>query len=169
MVDPVTGIGLASSLLTIIELGYKISKRIVELSGDLGNLPPDLQSCKDLVEIIVRCAKRLQGKAPQVVGQEAIHGPPTELQADLKVLFDRCYETAKALFELLGSLEGAGAFSRAIKLTRKEGKIFSIRNRLDHHVMAMLLLLGEDQTKSDTEIRYRSLIPPLLTLSIPLW
>ena len=59
MVDPITGIGLTSSILTVIEVGYKISKRTAEFSHLLGDLPPDLQSCKDLVDIIVRCAKRL--------------------------------------------------------------------------------------------------------------
>ena len=154
MVDPITGIGLASSIITIVEIGYKITKRTVEFSRLLGDLPPDLQSCKDLVDIIVRTGKRLQGKTSLAIGDEAVQGPPTEVQANLEVLFDQCNETATSLFALLRSLGGPGALSRAIKLARKEGRITQIRNRLDQHVLAILFVLGEDQITSDTEIRY---------------
>ena len=67
MIDPFTGTGLTSSIITIVQVGYKISKRTAEFSRLLGDLPPDLQSCKDLVDILVRCAKRLQGEKPLVV------------------------------------------------------------------------------------------------------
>lgn len=154
MVDPITGIGLASSIITIVEVGYKISKRTVKFSSLVGDLPPDLQSCKHLVDIIVRSGKRLQGKFPQDIGEDAIYGPPTELQADLETLFDQCYETARSLFELLDSLDGPGALSKAIKLARKEGKIAQIWNRLDQHVLVILFVLGEDQRQYDTETRY---------------
>ena len=60
MVDPITGIGLASSIITIVEVGYKITRRTVEFPRLVGDLPPDLQSCKDLVDIVVRTGKRLQ-------------------------------------------------------------------------------------------------------------
>ena len=165
MIDPITGIGLASSIITIVEVGYKITRRTVEFSRLLGDLPPDLQSCQDLVDIIVRTGKRLQRKSTQGVGEEAVRGPPTELQADLKVLFDQCNETAISLFELLGSLEGPGALSRAIKLARKEGKIAQIRNRLDQHVLAILFVLGEEQNQSDTETRYSR---TFFSISLPL-
>lgn len=154
MVDPITGIGLASSIITIVEVGYKITKRTAEFSRLLGDLPPDLHSCKDLVDIIVRTGKRLQGKTSLASGDEAVQGPPTEVQANLQVLFDQCNETATSLFALLKSLDGPGALSRAIKLARKEGRIAQIRNRLDQHVLAILFVLGEDQITSDTEIRY---------------
>ena len=156
MVDPITGIGLASSILTIVEVGYKISRRTVEFSRLLGDLPPDLQSSKDLVDIIVRTCKRLQRKLPSATGDEIVQGPPTELQADLEILFDQCNETVTSLLELLGNLGGSAALSRAIKLARKEGKIAQIRNRLDQHILAILFILGENQNQSDTETRYCS-------------
>lgn len=154
MVDPITGIGLASSIITIVEVGYKITKRTAEFSRLLGDLPPDLQSCKDLVDVIVRTGKRLRRKTLLAIGDEVIQGPPTELQADLGIIFDECNETATSLFALLGSLEGPGPLKRAIRLARKEGRIAQIRNRLDQHVLAILFVLGEDQIMSDTEIRY---------------
>lgn len=156
MVDPITGIGLASSIITIVEVGYKITRRTVEFSRLVGDLPPDLQSCKDLVDIVVRTGKRLQRKMPQGFGEEVAQGPQTELQTDLQVLFDQCTETATSLLELLRNLEGSGAMSRAIKLARVEGKIIQIRNTLDQHVLAILFVLGEDQNESDTETRYLS-------------
>ena len=154
MVDPITGIGLASSIITIVEVGYKITKRTVEYSRLAGDLPPDLQSCKDLVDIIVRTGKRLQGSLPSRIGNEAVLGPPTEAQADLEVLFDHCYETATSFLDLLGNIQGQGALSKAINLARKEGKIARIWNKLDQHVMAILVVLAEDRHRSDTETGY---------------
>ena len=144
MIDPITGIGLASSIVTIVEVGYKITKRTAEFSRLLGDLPPDLQSCKDLVDILVRSGKRLSGETLPGLGEKAVQGPPTELQADLEILFDQCNETATSLFDLLGSLKGPGSLSWAIRLARKEGRIAQIRNRLDQHVLAILFVLGED-------------------------
>ena len=167
MIDPITGTGLASSIITILQVGYNISKRTAEFSRLLGDLPPDLQSCKDLVDILVRCAKRLQGERPHV-GVDAVYGPPTELQADLQVLFTQCYETATSLFELLGGFEGAQPLSRAIKLARREGRIAQIRNRLDQNVLAILFILGEDQRKSDTEIMYHLKFCPAFVLLLSL-
>ena len=168
MIDPFTGTGLTSSIITIVQVGYKISKRTAEFSRLLGDLPPDLQSCKDLVDILVRCAKRLQGEKPLVVGVNAIYGPPTELQADLEVLFTQCYESATTLFELLGGFEGAKPLSRAVKLARREGRIAQIRNRLDQNVLAILFILEEDQRKSDTETRYHFKTPPAFLLLVSL-
>ena len=168
MIDPITGTGLASSIITIVQVGYKISKRTAEFSRLLGDLPPDLQSCKDLVDILVRCAKRLQGERPQVVGVDAIYGPPTELQADLEVLFTQCNEAATTLFELLGGLEGARPLSKGVKLARREGRIAQIRNRLDQNILAILFILEEDQRKSDIETRYCFNFPPVFLLLLSL-
>ena len=156
MVDPISGIGLASSIITIVEVGYKISKRTIEFSRLLGDLPPDLQSCKDLVDIIVRSSQRLQRTLPSAIGDEPVFGPPTELQIDLERLFGQCHETATSFHSLLASLETSGALSKAIKLARKEGTISQIRNRLDQHVLAILFVLGGNQSKSDTETRYHT-------------
>ena len=158
MVDPITGIGLASSIITIVEVGYKITKRTIEFSRLAGDLPPDLQSCKDLVDIIVRTGKRLQQTLPSGIGNETVLGPPTEVQANLELLFDKCYETATSFLDLLGNVQGHGALTKAIILARKEGKIARIRKGLDQHVMAILVVLAEDQRSSDTEIRYCSSI-----------
>ena len=168
MIDPITATALASSIITIIQVGYKISKRTAEFSRLLGDLPPDLQSCKDLVDILVRCAKRLQGESPQVVGVDAIYGPPTELQADLGVLFTQCNETATTLLEILGDFKGARSFFRAVKLARREGRIAQIRNRLDQNVLAILFVLEEDHRKFDTETRYYLEFPPAFLLLVSL-
>ena len=156
MVDPITGIGLASSIITIVEVGYKITKRTIEYSRLAGDLPPDLQSCKDLVDIIVRTGKRLQQRLSSGNGNQAVLGPPTEVQSDLELLFDKCYETATSFLDLLGNVQGHGALSKVIRLARKEGKIARIWKKLDQHVMAILVVLAEDQRSSDTEIRYCS-------------
>ena len=56
------GIGLASSIITLVKTGYDISKRTIEFSRLLGELPPNLQECSNLMEILIRAAKRLHAQ-----------------------------------------------------------------------------------------------------------
>lgn len=84
MADPITGLGLASSIITRVKTGYDISKRTIEFSRLLGELPPDLQECSNLMDVLVRAAKRLQA---QLEAEDAGIGPMTALHADLESLF----------------------------------------------------------------------------------
>ena len=150
MVDPITGVGLASSILTLAETGYKISRRTIEFSTLLGELPPDLQECSNLVDVLVRTVKRLQ---VQLKAEDPIIGPVTALHLDLESLFNQCNQTADTLLSLLNRLHSSNTFSKAIKVTRKEGEIVRIRNKLDQHILALLFVLEEHRQVFNEDIK----------------
>ena len=151
MVDPITGIGLASSILTLAEAGYKISRRTIEFSRLLGELPPDLQECSNFMDVLVRTAKRLQA---QLKAEGAGIGPITALHADLESLFDQCNRTALALLSFLERIKNSNSLSKAIQMTRKEGEIVKIRNKLDDYILALLLIFEEHQQVFNEDFRY---------------
>ncbi len=151
MVDPIIGIGLASSILTLAEAGYKISKRTIEFSRLLGELPPDLQECSNLMNVLVRTGKRLQA---QLKAEGAGIGPITALHADLESLFDQCNQTASALLSFLDRLQNSNSLSKAIQMTRKEGEILKIRNKLDQYILALLFIFEEHQQAFNEDLRY---------------
>ena len=151
MVDPITGIGLASSILTLAEAGYKISKRTIEFSRLLGELPPDLQECSNLMDVLVRTGKRLQA---QLEAEGPGIGPITAMHADLESLFNQCNQTASVLLSFLDRLQKFSSLSKAIQLTRKEGEILKIRNKLDQHILAILFILEEHQQMFNEDLRY---------------
>ena len=151
MVDPIIGIGLASSILTLAEAGYKISKRTIEFSRLLGELPLDLQECSNLVDVLVRTGKRLEAQL-EVEGPGI--GPVTAMHADLESLFNQCNQTASVLLSFLDRLKKFNSLSKAIQLTRKEGEVFKIRNKLDQYILAILFILEEHQQMFDEDLRY---------------
>ena len=156
MIDP-AGIGLASSIITLIKTGYDISKRTIEFSRLLGELPPDLQECRSLMDILVRAAKRLQA---QLEAEDAGIGPITAMHADLESLFNQCNQTASALLSFLDKLKGSNAFSKAIQKTRKESEILKTRNKLDQYILALLFIFEEHQQEFNDDLRYvRSSFP----------
>ena len=164
MVDPVTGIGLASSIVTLAEIGYKISKRTIEFSKLLGELPPDLQECSNLMDILVRAAKRLQA---QLEAEDAGIGPRTALHADLDSLFTQCNQTASALLSFLDRLKGSSSLSKAIQITRKESEILKTRNKLDQYILALLFIFEEHQQEFNEDLRYIRSFLPILRLNLP--
>ena len=156
MIDP-AGIGVASSIITFVKTGYDISKRTIEFSKLLGELPPDLQECSNLMDILVRAAKRLQA---QLEAEDAGIGPITAMHAHLDSLFDQCNETASALLSFLDRLKSSNALSKAIQITRKESEILKTRNKLDQYILALLFIFEEHQQEFNEDLRYvRSSFP----------
>lgn len=145
------GIGLASSIITLVKTGYDISKRTIEFSRLLGELPPDLQECSNLMEILVRAAKRLQA---QLEAQDAGIGPITVLHADLESLFNQCNQTASALLSFLNRLHNSNSLSKAIQIIRKESEILKTRNKLDQYILAFLFIFEEHQQAFNEDLRY---------------
>ena len=150
MIDP-AGIGLASSVITLVKTGYNISKRTIEFSKLLGQLPPDLQECSNLMDILVRAAKRLQA---QLEAEDAGNGPITTLHADLESLFTQCNQTASSLLGFLDRLESSNALAKVIQVTRKEGEILRTRNKLDQYIIALLLIFEEHQQEFNEDLKY---------------
>ena len=163
MVDPITGFGLASSIITLVKTGYDISKRTIEFSRLLGELPPDLQECSNLMDILVRAAKRLQA---QLEAEDAGIGPMTALHADLESLFTQCNQTASALLGFLDRLKYSNALSKAIQMTRKESEILKTRNKLDQYILALLFIFEEHQQEFNEDLRYIRPFLPILGFNL---
>ena len=150
MIDP-AGIGLASSIITLVKTGYDISKRTIEFSKLLGELPPDLQECSNLMGILVRAGNRLQ---VQLEAEDAGIGPKTALHVDLESLFNQCNDTASALLSFLDRLKSSNALSKAIQKTRKDSEILKTRNKLDQYILALLFVFEEHQQEFNEDLRY---------------
>lgn len=150
MIEPAS-IGLASSIITLVKTGYDISKRTIEFSKLLGELPPDLQECSNLMEILVRAAKRLQA---QLEAEDAGIGPITAMHADLESLFNQCNQTASALLGFLDRLKSSNALPKAIQITRKGSEVLKTRNKLDQYILALLFIFEEHQQEFNEDLRY---------------
>lgn len=164
MADPITGLGLASSIITRVKTGYDISKRTIEFSRLLGELPPDLQECSNLMDVLVRAAKRLQA---QLEAEDAGIGPMTALHADLESLFTQCNQTASALLVFLDRLKSSNALSKAIQITRKESEVLKTRNKRDQYILALLFVFEEHQQEFNEDLRYIRSFLPISRLNLP--
>jgi hypothetical protein len=136
MLDPVTGVGLASSIVTFIELAAKVGKRTWDFSQALGDLPPDLQSCKNIIDIVSRTAERL-GNQLRIDRSR----PSTASEADLELLFKTLTSAADEFGHVLSDLLGARSFVKALKTVFREGKIKKIRDQLDRDIISLLFVL----------------------------
>ena len=150
MADPLTGVGLAASLVTLLEVSYKIAKCTKELSERHGKLPPDLLACNDLISITRRTCERLKLRSER----DQAGGPATAFQADLTDLIDQYNETQNEFSHIIQSLQASNTFLKAIKLIRREEGILRIRNALDRHTLAILFVLEEDNSAARVESRY---------------
>jgi hypothetical protein len=136
MLDPVTGVGLASSIVTFIELAAKVGKRTWDFSQALGDLPPDLQSCKNIIDIVSRTAERLGNQLRSDRSR-----PFTASEADLELLFKTLTSAADEFGHVLSDLLGARSFVKALKTVFREGKIKKIRDQLDRDIISLLFVL----------------------------
>ncbi|KAK4450972.1 hypothetical protein QBC34DRAFT_401931 [Podospora aff. communis PSN243] len=81
--DPVSGLGLGSAIVTLVGLAVKIGKRTAELKTLAVDLPPDLQSAKDLVDLMASSCERLKQRM-------SVH----ESSSGIQTLFSRDLEAA---------------------------------------------------------------------------
>lgn len=142
MVDPFTAAGLASSIIAFLTLAHEIGKRTCEFSRLAGELPADLQSAKDLVDIIARSSERLKLQVREL-NNGVIVGPQTEYEADLTSLFDQCAATSKLILAIFDELNSANSISKALISIRRQRKIENIRNELDRCIISIKYILIE--------------------------
>jgi hypothetical protein len=139
MVDPITGIGLASSILTFIELAAKVAKQSWDYSRQFGDLPPDFQLCKDMIAIVARAARRLETRL-----REDPPRPLTEAEDDLVHLFKTLTGAVDEFDGVISDLIGERPFVKAVKTVSRERKIRKIRDQLDRDIVALLFVLQSD-------------------------
>lgn len=143
MLDPITAAGLASSIITFLTLAAQVTKHAHEFSTLAGELPADLQSCKDIVEVIERSSKRIHAQLSTTATDGPLFGPRTALEVDLETLFHQCTLTTESLIKLFGEINGSiSSFSKALKVVRKQGRIQQIRNDLQQQTLVILCARG---------------------------
>ena len=149
MLDPVSASSLASSIVTFVDFTYKVGKRTYELSRMTGELPPDIQKCKDVVEILARATTRMHTE----LSPNNTICPATALDADLSQLFEQCTKITETFLDLLGELSSARSFSKVLKIIRKEGRLQRIHDALDKHLIEIMYLLSSQASLQRQEIK----------------
>ena len=151
MLDPVVSAGLASSIITFLDLAYKVGKRTHDYSKLLGELPPDLQSCRDCIEVLIRGGERLRARL-DIAGDDGSLGPVTLFESDLLTLFENASVTAHLFLRLLSEIEQAKLLPKVLKVVRNEGKFKMLRDKLDHHILSLVYVLQSHDNHQSAEI-----------------
>ncbi|KAF2432007.1 hypothetical protein EJ08DRAFT_648405 [Tothia fuscella] len=147
--------GLASAIITFVTLAASIGKRTHQFIQLAGELPADLQSCKDIVEVLARSSQRLHNRLPKSLSNGAIQfGPPTAYEIDLKLLYEQCSETTESLLRLFNDIcAPRSSLLKALRSVRSEGKLQRIRNDLQQRTLAILSVLEENSHITTNEIQ----------------
>ena len=159
MVDPISSAGLASSIITFLDLAYKIGKRTREYSELLGKLPPDLQSCRDCIDVLIRSSERLKGRLG-ITDDSEIYGPESLFESELKLIFQTLAATARKFITLLNELKAAKPFSKAVKVIRNQSRIKELREELDRCILSLLFVLQcHSYDEHSSQILYNAYSP----------
>src|SRR5436190_9518105 len=138
MADPVSASSFASSIITFLELAYKVGKRTREFAKLAGDLPPDLRLCRDLVDVIIRASERLKSC---ISSRGTSSGA---IATDLQALLGQCSVTTQELLDLFDEINNCGSLKKALKSVRKEGKLLEIRNHLEQQILAIIFICQEN-------------------------
>jgi hypothetical protein len=154
MLDPISASSLAGSIVTFCDFTYKVGKRVYELSQLQGELPPDIQKCKEIAEILERATKHFSTQLPSSSAGQPTVGPITLFEADLLQLFNQCTNITKSFLDLLEELADAKSLSKALKVVRKEGKLNRIHDDLDRRLIEIMYLLNGQTSTQTKEVMY---------------
>ncbi|KAK4443369.1 short-chain dehydrogenase [Podospora aff. communis PSN243] len=134
--DPLTAIGFAAALVQFIELGCKITKRLVDFSNNLDQLPKAFRRVGTELPLIIDGVRRIQ----QQVKNDDIS--PSSQEALLPVLRE-CHDAAQRLEALLENvLPSASASSwerkkKAFLSLAHDGKVEEIAETLGKYVSVL--------------------------------
>lgn len=154
MLGAISAAGLASSIITFLDLSYGVSKGIFEFNEKANDLLEDLQSCKKAIEIIARFCRHIEQKTTITVDGVRTFGPPTELTDNLQLILEEITQTTQKFLDLVGVLQCSNAFINTLQYFRREGKIETLKNDLNQHMTSLQAFLQERQLSEIEEIRY---------------
>lgn len=132
--DPLTAFGLAANILQFIDFGYLLISSAVEANSSVTGTTADNS---DLLVTI--------GRLEEVSGQLKTSAPPSSEHEALHRLSHSCQTLSEELLRILRSLRvdkrgsARQSLSVAWRTWRKQGKITSIRSRLDEYRSQILL------------------------------
>jgi hypothetical protein len=151
-------LAIVNSTLAFLTLAEAVSVRTRQFAKAEGGLPADLQSCKDMIEVLVRSCERISGHfaGPAAKGRESGHW--ADQRSDLESLLKQCEEITRSFLKILDDIDcSTFPFTKAWITVRREGQFERIRNDLHDRTMVMLTILAETSKVSTTEIQYAPL------------
>lgn len=136
MLDPLTALSVASSVVQFVDFGVKLVSDGAELyeKGQLGD--------NDELELITRDLTRLTGDVVTSTQPGQTHGgeTPSKDEYALRELATTCKDIGEQLLDLLESLkvqksgkileDGLASFRKALRSAKKKGQIQNIEKRL---------------------------------------
>jgi hypothetical protein len=147
---PVTASGLASSIIAFLSLAVAVGQRAQQFAKAVGELPPDLRSCKDVIEVLARSSERLRDR----LSGPTPFGDSTGYATDLEILFTQSKAITDSLISLFDEINGSSSsISKALRAVRKEGRVEKIRNDLQQQTLSILYVLEEASGVATADIQ----------------
>ena len=134
--DPLTAAGLASAIVTFVDIGARIAKRMKELSeaGDLPEVFSDIRTRLPLITSII------------ISTRDGINSLSPEAGTAFDEVVRRCFEQVKFLDEILRKMtvsKGDSRLKKAVKASVslvEEGRVQRIATALRDNVQLLTLL-----------------------------
>ena len=154
--DPCTAIGLASAIVTFVDIGAKIVKRLKELSeaGDVPEVFRDIRTRLPLLTSIV------------VGTQQNIEHLTPEARYALQEIVTQCFEQVSQLDDLVKKVVVSRGDSRLIKTVKagvsliEEGRVQRIATALRDNVQLLTFLNVTPVEKGKPPLERQSSEPP---------
>lgn len=154
--DPFTAIGLASAIVTFVDIGAKIVKRLKELS-EAGDVP----------EVFRDIRTRLPLLTSVVVGtQQNIEHLTPEAREALQEIVTQCFEQVNQLDDLVKKVVVSRGDSRLVKTVKasvsliEEGRVQRIATALRDNVQLLTFLNVTPGEKGNPPLERQSSEPP---------
>ena len=134
--DPITAVGLASAIITFVNIGTRISRRIKELS-EAGDTPDVFRDIKTRLPLLISIVVRTQHET---------HKLSPEAEEAFEEVVRQCYEQVSQLDEVLKKVMISKGDSRLKKTVRagislvEEGRVQRIATALRDNVQLLTFL-----------------------------
>ena len=149
--DPVTTIGLASAVITLVDVGTKISKRIKQLS-DAGDLPDVFRDIRTRLPLIISIVSAHQGKGDLL----------PEAEEAFEKIVRQCFDQVSQLdasLEKVTITKADSRFKRIVKASVslvEEGRVQRIAAALADNIQLLTFLNVTPAEKGKLEERPRA-------------
>lgn len=136
MPDPVTTIGLASAIVTLVEIASKIAERVKELS-EAGDVPEVFRDIRTRLPLVIRIV---------VSAHKGTDNPSPEVEEALEKVVRQCFDQVSQLDEILEKVTITKADSRLKKIVRagvslvEEGRVYRIATALRDNIQLLTFL-----------------------------
>lgn len=159
--DPITAIGLASAIVTFVNLGTKIARRIRELS-ETGDTPDVFRDIKTRLPLLISIVVRTQHETDKL---------SPEAEEAFEEVVRQCYEQVSQLDEVLKKVMISKGDSRLKKTVRagislvEEGRVQRIAQALRDNVQLLTLLniTPAEKERPQTERRPSEPLPSYMS------